>query len=329
LLLAGIVCLVHAYQLSGYQQLSIINIILSSSIAVKAFFVVSGFLIFMSFERSSSIFSYANKRIRRIYPAYFTAVIVCAVALFFISSQDVKSYFSFEWLKYFFANISFLNFLHHTLPGVFESNKAHAVNGALWTLKIEVLFYFSVPIIVFLFQRIGRLTVIISIYFLSVIYVSLCSWMAEKTGSNVYSILGRQLPGQLSYFIAGAFFYYYLPIFERKIGFFLLFSIAIFTINTWWEVSIFEPFALAIIVLFFALFIPLGNFGKYGDFSYGVYILHFPIIQCFIQYGWFSSTPWIFLIYVVFTTLVTAIVMWHFVEKRFLFKKSHYITTSA
>jgi peptidoglycan/LPS O-acetylase OafA/YrhL len=66
LLFAGTVCLVHAYELSGFQQLGWIANILSSAVAVKAFFVVSGFLIFMSFERSTSVISYANKRIRLI-----------------------------------------------------------------------------------------------------------------------------------------------------------------------------------------------------------------------------------------------------------------------
>jgi peptidoglycan/LPS O-acetylase OafA/YrhL len=63
LLFSGAVLLVHAYQLSGFQQLEVITRILSSAMAVKSFFVVSGFLIFMSFERTESISSYAKKRI--------------------------------------------------------------------------------------------------------------------------------------------------------------------------------------------------------------------------------------------------------------------------
>jgi len=83
-LFAGAVCLVHAYQLSGYESLAWIVSVLSSAVAVKSFFVVSGFLIFMSFERSSSIASYAKKRIRRIYPAYATVVLMSAVVMEFI-----------------------------------------------------------------------------------------------------------------------------------------------------------------------------------------------------------------------------------------------------
>jgi peptidoglycan/LPS O-acetylase OafA/YrhL len=328
LLFAGTVCLVHAYQLSGYQQLEWIERILSSAVAVKAFFVVSGFLIFMSFERSPSISSYAGKRFRRIYPAYFTVVMLCAIGLLGASSKSIGDYFSPAWIKYVLANLSFLNFLHPTLPGVFETNKVPAVNGALWTLKIEVLFYFSVPLFVFLFRRFGYLSVMVIVYALSVAYAMLFSWIAERTGAGSYLELGRQLPGQLSYFMAGAFFYYYLPFFERHARYFVLGALPLLAANMHWPLLLIEPFALAAVVVFFALFPYVGNFGKYGDFSYGVYILHFPIIQCFIHFGWLASRPWLFLTAIVLTTAMAAIAIWHVVEKRFLLRNSHYVAAS-
>lgn len=178
LLFAGTVCLVHAYKLSGYQQLAWIEKTLSSAVAVKAFFVVSGFLIFMSFERSSSVVSYAKKRFRRIYPAYFTVVIICAIGLISISSKGLPDYFSPAWIKYVLANLSFLNFLHPTLPGVFDTNRLQAVNGALWTLKIEVMFYLSVPLFSLLFRRFGNLLIIAIVYIGSTAYAILFSWLA-------------------------------------------------------------------------------------------------------------------------------------------------------
>lgn len=329
LLFAGTVCLVHAYELSGYQQLIWITNILSSAVAVKAFFVVSGFLIFMSFERSSSIVSYAKKRILRIYPAYFTVVMLCAVGLAAISSKGFADYFSLAWLKYILANLSFLNFLHPTLPGVFDANRLQAVNGALWTLKIEVMFYLSVPLFVLLFRRFGNLPIIAIAYILSTTYAALFSWLAEKTGAGFYLELGRQLPGQLSYFLAGAFFYYHLQFFERWARHFLVGAILVLIINSYWSVSFLEPFALATVVVFFALFLYVGNFGKHGDFSYGVYILHFPILQSLIHFGWLADRPLLFLSVGTLATLIAAIAMWHLVEKRFLLRSSHYVSACA
>ena len=76
-LFAFVVLLVHAHVLSGADELSILSEVLSSEIAVRSFFVVSGFLIFMSYENSRSLRSYFEKRVRRIYPAYFSIVVIC------------------------------------------------------------------------------------------------------------------------------------------------------------------------------------------------------------------------------------------------------------
>lgn len=328
LLFAGVVCVVHAYELSGFQQLGWIASILSSAVAVKAFFVVSGFLIFMSFERSSSLASYARKRIRRIYPAYFTVVMLCAFFLVLASSKSGSDYFSLLWLKYVIANLTFLNFVQPALPGVFEQNKLPAVNGALWTLKIEVMFYLSVPFFVFLFRKFSRLPVLILFYSMSVIYVYIMSIMAERIGSGIYVELGRQLPGQISYFMAGASLYYYLPFFVRYVRYFLAAAISVLMLNGLIPLSFLYPFALAVVVVFFACFLYVGNFGKYGDFSYGFYILHFPIVQLLLCADWPSKSPVLFLLTVVLMTAVGAIAMWHLVEKRFLSRGSHYIATT-
>ena len=328
MLFAGTVCLVHAYQLSGSQQLEIIVTILSSAVAVKSFFVVSGFLIFMSFERSSSLASYARKRIRRIYPAYFTIVILCALFLVTLTSKSIEDYFSFEWVKYVTANLVFLNFLHPTLPGVFDSNKLLAINGALWTLKIEVMFYLAVPVFVILFRKFSHLPMLVLIYCLSVIYAWLLILIADRTGSRAYLELAHQLPAYLSYFMSGAFFYYFLPIFEQHILPFLVVAVSILAINIVFPLPLLEPFALATAVVFFGLYLYIGDFSKYGDFSYGVYLLHFPIIQVFLNEGWLSDSPWFFLITIIFTTTIGAVAMWHLVEKRFLLgSRFGYITT--
>lgn len=321
--------MVHAYQLSGFQQLGWIVSMLSSTVAVKAFFVVSGFLIFMSFERSSSFVSYARKRIRRIYPAYFMVVMLCALFLVAVSSKNIQQYFSFDWIKFVVANLAFLNFVQPTLPGVFESNKLAVVNGALWTLKIEVMFYITVPMFVFLFRRFSRLLILVLVYCLSVAYAALFVSVAERTGNSAYLELGRQLPGQLSYFMAGAALYYFLPFFERHIKYFLAIAALILTANIHYPLPLLEPFALAIVVVFFGLFLYLGNFGKYGDFSYGVYILHFPVIQLLLHAGWFNQSPRFFLVSVVLITITGAVTMWHFVEKRFLLRSSHYVAATT
>jgi peptidoglycan/LPS O-acetylase OafA/YrhL len=93
------------------------------------------------------------------------------------------------------------------------------------------------------------------------------------------------------------------------------------------------PAASGLIVIIAAYSLPfLTNFGKYGDFTYGLYIYHFPIIQLFRQYNLFEKyNPILMAISVILITLFFAVLSWFLIEKRFLdrFKKSYVKRTSA
>jgi peptidoglycan/LPS O-acetylase OafA/YrhL len=330
LVFAGIVCLVHVQILTGASELLWIPTFMSADVPVRAFFVISGFLIFMSYERSSSLRSYFSKRVRRIYPAYFVIVVLAAVGLVAVSSLSPTDYFfSSAWIRYLLANLTFMNFVQPDLPGVFEANRFPAVDGSLWTLKVEVMFYASVPFLAMCFRRFGRLPLIAAIYVMSVAYGLLMTHLAERTGSGLYLELARQLPGQLSYFIAGAALFYYRDVFERRVTTFLLAAVAVLTINYFFSLQLLEPLALAVVVVFLGLHFYVGNFARYGDFSYGVYIVHFPIIQLLIFLGWFKGDPVTLLIVTVVLTILGAVLMWHLVEKRFLSRSSHYVAATS
>ncbi len=329
LIFAASVCFVHAYELSGYQELEWIKIIFSSDVAIKAFFVVSGFLILMSYERSSSVNSYFGKRIRRIYPAYATIILIAALGFCLISTQTLTNYFSAKWINYLAANLVFLNFLEPTLPSVFEENRFNAVNGALWTLKIEMMFYLIVPIIAYLCRKFTPVLIIVLIYAGSLTYVEILTGLATTSDKNIYNVLARQLPGQMSYFMAGAFFYYYLDTFSKYMKFILPIAVVIFLGKNHFPLNFAEPFALATLVIFCGLFCYLGNFGKFGDFSYGIYIIHFPLIQLFLHFGWFASKPLLFFSSIVACTLIGGILMWHLVEKHFLLRNNHYRSSAS
>lgn len=328
-LFAFIVLLVHAHALSGADELSILSDVLSSEIAVKSFFVVSGFLIFMSYENSRSIGSYFVKRVRRIYPAYFSIVVICAVIGSVFTTAAWGDYFSFQTLKYLLANLLFLNFLQPGLPGLFENNQLQAVNGALWTLKIEVMFYLLVPLVVMAFRKFGRMPVLAILYICSVIYAVFMGQMADQTGSGLYLELQRQLPGQLAFFIAGAVGYYYFQYLAKYAAWLVVLAVAAFALRAWLPWVAIQPAALGVLVVFFACVMPcLGNFGKYGDFSYGIYIVHFPILQTLIAYGRFRESPWLMLVVTGTLVMAVAFLFWHFIEKPFLRKSSHYVAAS-
>ena len=322
---AFIVFLVHTASLSGSETLAVFNLYLSSDIAVKSFFIVSGFLIFMSYENTQNLRHYFVKRLRRIYPAYLFIILLCATLGFIISSLPLSGYISVSLLKYILSNVVFLNFIQPNLPGVFEHNTLQAVNGALWTLKVEVAFYIFVPIAIIAFRQWSRLPVLILLYCCSALYSIAMMALADKTGSGMYVELQRQLPGQLVYFIAGAAGYYYLDYVVHFAKGLITLAIIAFLAQTWLPWHIVQPLALAVLVIAAACIFPsLKNFNKYGDFSYGIYIVHFPILQGLASMGYFKTSPWLTLLIATALVLTSAFILWHLIEKPFLQKSSHY-----
>ncbi len=146
-LLAFIVFVGHLGYLSASADLEFLKHS-PVEVAVFAFFIVSGFLIARSYERTSTLKKYIMKRLKRILPGYWLVVVLCTVLLSLVSTVSFAEYFSSSQThKYFLWNSVFMNFMAPNLPGVFGNG---AVNGALWTLKIEMCFYFLVPVL-FLF----------------------------------------------------------------------------------------------------------------------------------------------------------------------------------
>ena len=328
-LLAFTVFLVHASFLSGAAPLQDIPHYLSSEFAVKAFFVVSGFLIFMSYENAYGLKDYYLKRLRRIYPGYLAVIIISLLLGFLVTSYSPSDYFNKELLGFLGSNIVFLNFLHPALPGVFLDNQVTAVNGALWTLKIEVMFYLFVPIFVWLFKKYGRVNSLLFLYLSSVLYITLITDYSLSHQSEFLDSALRQLPGQLPFFIVGAIRYYYFSFVDKHALLLIVLAITLIVFRQHLYAFIWEPFSIGIFVILFATKLPfLGRFAKYGDVSYGVYILHFPILQLFISYGFFNHQPWLSLMFVSILLLACALMLWHFVEKPFLKRSSHYVAES-
>jgi len=325
LVLATTVFFVHISHLTRLPSFAFFDNFLNSGVAIDAFFVVSGFLIFMSYEKSSSLKSYFLKRINRIFPGYFCVILACAFLLFFIANRSLSQYFSLAWFQYIIANLSTLNFIQHSLPGVFTDNAIPAVNGALWTIKIEVMFYFMVPLIALLLPKTKKFVLILGLYFFAVCYSTFMNTMAKHLDSNIFYILERQLPGQLAFFMSGALLFYYYPHFNRYAFVYLLLAIVGYIISQIFGLYIIYPMSLAVIVVGIASIGKyLGNWGKFGDFSYGIYIWHFPVIQIFIHFELFDKMPYLTLILLIITVLTLAYLSWHLIEKPFLSRKSHY-----
>ncbi len=331
--------LFHIHALTNLPAFAFFDTFLSPHFAVRGFFVISGMLIYRSYTRSSSVSSYMEKRVRRIYPAYFTVVVLAAIVLFLLSTAPKSQYFGFAFWKYLGANLIFLNFLAQTLPGLFDTHINGAVNGALWTLKIEVAFYLFVPVIYYLCRRFGTRMLMVVIFCLSCIWkygfalldsiYSSRHFLASEGSRSIFAKLEVQFPAQLAYFCAGILLLLYFDKLKAHFLSISLITAAFYLTDHFLTGETFDIFWISGLVFVFGFWRYFGNFSKYGDFSYGVYIVHWPILQALITLGFTKLNPIAFFGLSLISITMSAFLLWHLVEKRFLASSSHYLQAST
>jgi peptidoglycan/LPS O-acetylase OafA/YrhL len=121
--------------------------VLSGQVGVDIFFIISGFLIYRSYERSSSPWRYLKARFLRIWP--LLALFILSTAFIFgpmFSSLSKAEYYAGDQTGHVGSYL--LNLLFDSsatrLPGVFAFHINQSSNGSLWTLQYEVLCYILV-----------------------------------------------------------------------------------------------------------------------------------------------------------------------------------------
>lgn len=95
-------------------------------LGVQLFFIISGFVILMTLEKTSSIKKFLLHRFSRLYPSYWVAVIITVtlVKLFQLSKLDVG------WRNAFLNLTMWQTFIN--VP---------SVDGVYWSLEVELVFY--------------------------------------------------------------------------------------------------------------------------------------------------------------------------------------------
>jgi len=317
---AFIVVLGHLIVISKAEVFQKFSPYINTNTSVTAFFSISGFLIASSYLKTNSLKQYFDKRAARLLPAYGLVIIACSLLLPITGKLSLSEYlWNSQLYKYLIYNLSFLNFLQPTLPGVFvRGGIENPVNGALWTLKVEVAFYLTIPILITFINRFKwKYIPILIIYVSSLSYQLAFDWYFQKTGNPMYQLLSRQLPGYLTYFVSGIALYYYFDDFVKNKNKLFIVGITIYILERIYGIHILTPIALSLLIFVFAYSLKqLNSFAKHGDVSYGIYIYHCPLINLAVQYNLFERyNPYLVALILIVILLTLSFASWHLLEK--------------
>ncbi|MDO5773779.1 MAG: acyltransferase [Spirochaetales bacterium] len=299
-------------------------------IAVNVFFILSGFWVTQSFLKSGSIKNYTIKRCKKILPQYWLVVLICAICLSAFSALPLREYFcNGSFYKYLAANIFTLNFIQPNLPGVFEGLALNgSVNGSLWTIKIEIGFYILLPFIVFAVKKLREkfngggyeCIVLAALYLLSVLYEVFMPFVTEKT--SLPSSLNNQFPAFISYFVSGIAFAFYGERLFPKLKIAFLPCLAILVLLNVFKIpfasALLVPVCLAVCVMFLGLNLKIfADIGRKTDYSYSLYLVHYPLAMCFVSLGLFEKIPGFAIFCVLGTSFLCAYLLEIFQQKIF------------
>jgi peptidoglycan/LPS O-acetylase OafA/YrhL len=263
---------------------------------------MSGFLVTKSWLDAPRPALFLRKRVLRIFPGLIGALLVTTLVLGpLMSTLTAARYFSSgQTWRYLDANS--LLFPTWLLPGVFESNATHAVNGSLWTLPVEFRAYLLVP----LFGLAGLLTR----RRLAPLLLGLAAYTAVSAGPSLR--LGCVFAGGAA-----------LCVLRDRIT---LRSEIAFAAAVVWLVAYptrFAPaaavLALPYVLVFFAYRSPrrLRRLTAAGDVSYGFYVYAFPTQQAIVSLAGAMSPAALIAIAAPIVWLL-GLASWRLVERPFL-----------
>ncbi|MCW3091610.1 MAG: acyltransferase [Ferruginibacter sp.] len=297
------------------------------SVAVNLFFVISGFLVVKSFQSSSGTFEYLSKRVLRIYPGFIVAYLVSLLLAGFLGSGLISNWNGYtQYLQMLNLRREMLHLVGLQAPyhyNIFKGLPQQGINESLWTIQFEFVCY----LLVLFFAGIGFFSKkwrFIAGFFLMyiVFFVQYNGYIRYREFPNLLFGNPYHHPRFITYFLAGACFYYYRNIVVRSRVLAVLAMIALVSSFLW--IRYFElilPVA-GTYLLFYVAFHPAvkcGGFAKFGDFSYGMYLYGWPVQQM-IMYFFRDHVvgPFNLFIITLCVTLVVAFCSWHLVENPFL-----------
>lgn len=323
---ASLVVLSHAFELpTGFRSHDVAFALTGqpfSWYAVNLFFVVSGYLIVVSWERRSSVLAFLVARVMRLVPGLLVMLIITVVVLgAAFSTYSFGQFITASQTWRYAAGCLSIVFVQYELPGVFSGNPVSAVNGSLWTLRYEVLCYLSVAAIGLLpgLQHIDRrrrsLVLSAAVVVTSVVLVVFDAFDLRYAGGK--PAMMYELARLAMCFLLGGLYRQIETRLPLRFGIVIgLSALTIAVAGTVW----FSPIAnvATAYATFWIAFIPKGRWIAWTrsapDYSYGVYIYAFPIQQALIAV-WPGVTPLANFMLGFALTLAAAAVSWHFVEK--------------
>jgi peptidoglycan/LPS O-acetylase OafA/YrhL len=296
---------------------------------VPIFFVISGYLVSASYERSDDLWSYLKKRVLRIFPGLWA----CLALTVIVASAFGFNVLQISGLVWFVAQVAGVIYT----PRVLADFGAGSYNGSLWTIPIELQFYCALPL-VYAIARPAKSSNFGFFALLVIFTILACviGWYLPGMGLASESLTEKLV----RYSFLPNFFLFLAGVVLQRVGAYR--SQLIFGMGFRWVAAyllfcylvpesgvslVVSRLVLAVCVISLAYTLP-GVAAKLlhgNDISYGVYIYHGLILNIMISLHLLHEPKYLAVVLV--TAYLAGYLSWIGVERRFLRKKRQRLRT--
>jgi peptidoglycan/LPS O-acetylase OafA/YrhL len=278
---------------------------------VIVFFGISGFLIAQSLTRNPSLYAFAVNRALRIVPGLVVASVFCVLAGWAATTLSSADYWGTPGTWRFLLGTPVL-LMRTTLPGVFATNPyPHAVNGSLWTIPLEVWCYLAAAVV-------AALRILGSRWVFTALALSVVITFAYFP-TSVLSVVPYEdiliAPRLAGTFLLGAWVYVNRDLIPVSVGLAACLIAAFFALAStpYGAYAFYAAITYTALVFAYHPRLQLRAYLKLGDYSYGTYVLAFPVQQLIVwRFG--ITEPLTLFAIALAVTVGLATLSWHFVE---------------
>ncbi|HEX3729474.1 MAG TPA: acyltransferase [Opitutaceae bacterium] len=330
--LAGLVVLGHAYEVGGFgfDPLRRAAGVTSGEIGVNGFFALSGYLVAQSWRRSPGPAEYLRRRVRRIFPAFWACLALTGLGLFPLlwvhrhGGSWAPAALSRPFLSYAARN-SLLWIRQGSVADLFAGQPAQGVaNGSLWSLFPEFLCYLGVAAAGLAGARMaGRRTLAAAAVVALAALQAAGPWILPRLApaAQPHAWYLWRVATQASFFGAGALAWLHRGRLRVGAGPALGAAAALAAAAAAGLYAWAAPWLLTFLLLQLASLLPGKSLERVGDYSYGLYLYHYPLQQMLLYLGWKPANAAVFFAVSLGLAAPVAILSWHGIERPALGRK--------
>lgn len=291
---------------------------------VELFFLISGFVIFMTLEKCSSLAQFAWRRWARLFPA----MLVVSALIFSVEQRHLKDL------------IPGITFVSPSLINSVTGIQTESLSGVFWSLYVEVTFYVIFGTLYFVAGPRWAIACIFALFSASIASSYATSGVAHSSLAWRLSAASRWIGfAHFGWFASGALFYLFI---QQKSKPMLLAAVAAGVLAALTsDFAMAEKVGLVLVVALFCAAITLQPLQEclswkplvfVGVVSYPLYLVHFFILKNYLwvaadALNWLPPTTWPLPLFLI--SLLIAWIVHKFIETPVLKVSRSFESTKA